>query len=202
MQPAGACPLCIRCAAAPGSRGVTHRRRSQPVELLVRPHFVVDLARAVPGAVLPSTAEGQADDDLRAVVALALLEDAVARVGDVTEGEAAAQAGHVDPLLDVRRRVDVRPPHRGADHLAPLARVRVARRVHPMARRALQARIAATQVPEAVRDLGPAPYQPLALSAPVETPELEAGGPVELPVVEALVPEGVAQAGTRAGRDV
>ena len=49
------------------------------------------------------------------VVRLVELLQAVARVRDVDEVEGAAQARHVDPLLVVGGRVDVRPAHRGAE---------------------------------------------------------------------------------------
>ena len=64
------------------------------------------------------------------VVVLVRLVDAVARVDGVHVGEAAAQAGHVDPLLGVGRRVDVGPADRGAERdLARLPAYCVARRV-------------------------------------------------------------------------
>src|SRR5215216_78192 len=46
------------------------------------------------------------------VVGLVRLPDAVGRVGDVLERERPLEARHVDPLLVVGRRVDVRPAHR------------------------------------------------------------------------------------------
>src|SRR3954447_13366128 len=163
---------------------------------------MIDLARAVPRAVLLAAPERQPDDHLGRVVGLAPLEDPVLGVGDVDEGEAAAQPAHVDPLPDVGGRVDVGPADRGADHLPPLLRVRAAGRVDAVARRAPETGVGVAQVPQAVGDLHPVPDEALVLAAVVETPELEAGRPIELPVVQALVAEGVAEAGAGAGGDV
>src|SRR4051794_22989932 len=169
---------------------------------LVGPRFVIYLARAVAGAVLLAAPEGQPDDHLGRVVRLAPLEDPVPGIGDVDEGEAAAQPAHVHPLLDVCGRIDVGPADRGADHLTPLLRVRVAGGIDAVARRAAKAGVRVAQVPQAVGDLHPVPDEAPVLAAMVETPELEAGRPVELPVVQAPMAEGVAEAGAGTGGDV
>ena len=65
--------------------------------------------RRRPRAALRPGLVGQAHDLRRGVVALVGLEDAVARVGAVHDGEAAAQARDVDPVVGIGRRIDVGP---------------------------------------------------------------------------------------------
>src|SRR5215210_1361442 len=72
------------------------------------------------GAAAGAAAPRQAHDPLGVVVALVRLPYPVFRVGAVHVGKAAAQSGHVDPLLVVLRRVDVRPAHGCAERDMPL----------------------------------------------------------------------------------
>ena len=71
--------------------------------------------QAVGSSAADVAAEGEADEPARAVVALVRLEEQVLRIDAHDEGEAAAQAADVDPLLVVVGGVDVRPADRGAE---------------------------------------------------------------------------------------
>src|SRR3954447_6052988 len=150
-----------------------------------RPHVgaAAALAPAVAGP------QRQPYDRLGRVVALVRLIDAVAWIGPLHVGEAAAQPGHVDPLLRVARRVDVRPAHRGAEGVLAGEAVRAAGGIDPAPGRAPQPRPGVAQVAEAVRHLGATAHQPGALSLAVEPPELELGGVQELPPVAVQVGE-------------
>ena len=102
--------------------------------------------------------EGEVDEATGGVVVLVRLEEQVLRVDDHDEGEAAAQAGDVDPLLVVRRGVDVGPADRGAEDVVVDVRVLVAAWVMPELGRVF-AGTGSLEVAQAVVELWPDPDQ-------------------------------------------
>src|SRR5215211_983045 len=140
-------------------------------------------------AVVSAPAVRQAHPHPGRVVVLVRLVDPVAWVHEVDVVEAAAQAGHVDPLLRVARRVDVRPAHGRADRDPAPARARAAGRVDASPGGAIEPGAGPAQVAQAVGDLGADAHAPDAVAFAVEPPQLEARGAVELPVAPALVGE-------------
>src|SRR5829696_10533183 len=82
------------------------------------------------------SARGQPHDRRADVVRLVRLPDAVLWVGPVPEGERPAQPSHVDPVLVVAERIDVRPADRRAERDAPHPAVLAAAGVVEAARRA------------------------------------------------------------------
>src|SRR3954471_298387 len=113
------------------------------------------------------------------VVVLVLLGDLAERVGAVDEAEAALQPRDVDPVLGIRRRVEVRPARGDAQaigrkpaHLRAAAVVAVVARV----------RAHAVEVAEAVVELRPGADHLVALALGVERPQLEARRVRVLPV--------------------
>src|SRR4051794_6017639 len=134
-------------------------------------------------AALPAGLVRQADDAHRDVVRLVALDEVVLRVGDVAHDEAALQAGDVDDVAGIGRRVDVGPADRRAERHLLLGRGLVARAEDPAARHAGQVATEAAQVAQAVAQLRADAHEPGDPAVRGLRPELEARGLVELPVI-------------------